>query len=79
MKRTHKDAVEALAKEKSNAEPGTPEYLAAFQPAVKEFMESLPEDEIKELDRLAAEWTLRQPPKEVQRQLVPLNSAPTFR
>lgn len=79
MNRVRKDDVVAFVKKVSGADPGTAAYLSAFQPAVKQMMDMLGEDEVTELERLAAEWNLQGPPKEVQRLLVELCSVPAFK
>src|SRR5882672_9779332 len=61
------DRVSKLASRQSNAEPGTPAYLAAYPEALTTALEGLSKEERQEMQKLAYEWNEEGPLDEQKR------------
>src|ERR1700733_7004057 len=65
-----KTQVEELCKDKTGASPGTKEYIAGYQTALKEGVDDLSAEDRQRYEAMAEDWTNRSPPIEVQRRWV---------
>lgn len=62
-----KAEVEAVCRRLSGAKNGAPEWLAAYQTALKEVTEELSAEELADFTEKAKEWTEKSPPEAEQR------------
>jgi hypothetical protein len=63
----HQNEVEQLCRDHSQAAPGEKAYLKSYQKVLKEYAESLPDDQQTKYQDMANEWSDRHPPQDVQR------------
>lgn len=51
----------------SGSVPGTSEYFAKYQPALRNICEGLTDERKKRYEKIAKDWNEEMPPKEIQR------------